>query len=349
MIPYEVFFFSSGAVEERWQRSDLILNRANVYLGFPLGAALTLSLMAISAVVFATDEHHGRAPFTGGSPHRGRRREDRSRADPRRVLCRHLQRRARNGAVVRVHDQPVLRLAMGKLVRPLDAARFHLVVILSLIGAALLALTAIDPVKLTEYTVVLAAARAALTYFPILVVANDPDFMGDKVNSRLSNAFATVYFGILIVVSVATIPLMIATKGGRMSEQPAGRHLYAALQLLDRQILDADSMMAGKVDDLELEQSNEGYLYVTTILSGLGALGPRLGGRLGRWFTAVHRRLHPDPEPGPARISFGVVKRINNHVELTVRREDLENQELEVWVRDHVIGRTIPGASHAPE
>ena len=133
-----------------------------------------------------------------------------------------------------------------------------------------------------------------------------------------------------------------------MSRQPEGRRVLAALDLLDRQIVDAESMMAGKVDDLEFEQSNEGYLYVTAILSGLGALGPRLGGRLGRWFTGVHRRLHPDPEPGPARISFGVVKRINNHVELTVRREDLENQELEVWVRDHVIAH-IPGASHAPE
>jgi hypothetical protein len=133
-----------------------------------------------------------------------------------------------------------------------------------------------------------------------------------------------------------------------MNEHPGGRRLYAALQLLDRQILDADSTMAGKVDDLEFEQPNEADPYVTTILSGLGALGPRLGGRLGRWFTAVHRRLHPDPEPGPARISFGVVKRVSNHVELTVRREDLENQELEVWVRDHVIAR-IPGASHAPE
>ena len=133
-----------------------------------------------------------------------------------------------------------------------------------------------------------------------------------------------------------------------MSEHPEGRRVLAALDLLDRQIVDAESMMAGKVDDLEFEQSNEGYLYVTTILSGLGALGPRLGGRLGRWFTAAHRRMHPDPEPGPARISFGVVKRINNHVELTVRREDLENQELEAWVRDHVIAH-IPGASHAPE
>jgi len=214
MTPYEVFFFSSGAVEERWQRSDLILNRANVYLGFPLGGALTLSLMAISAVVFS----------------------------PMNITVEHLSQAALPTVVAVGKIGLVLILIgffaatfsasletalssgytisqyfgwqWGKLVRPLDAARFHLVVILSLIGAALLALTAIDPVKLTEYTVVLAAAALPLTYFPILVVANDPDFMGDKVNSRLSNAFATVYFGILIVVSLATIPLMIATKGG---------------------------------------------------------------------------------------------------------------------------------------
>ena len=67
-----------------------------------------------------------------------------------------------------------------------------------------------------------------------------------------------------------------------MSRQPEGRRILAALDLLDRQIVDDESMMAGKVDDLEFEQSNEGYLYVTAILSGLGALGPRLGGRLGR-------------------------------------------------------------------
>jgi hypothetical protein len=133
-----------------------------------------------------------------------------------------------------------------------------------------------------------------------------------------------------------------------MSERPEGRRVLAALDLLDRQILDSDSMMAGKVDDLEFEHPTDGDPYVAAILSGLGALGPRLGGRLGGWFTGMHRRLHPDHEPGPARISFGVVKRINNHVELTLRREELENNELEVWARDNVIAH-IPGAGHAPE
>ena len=51
MTPYEVFFFSSGAVEQRWTRSDLLVNRLNVYLGFPLGGLLALALMAAAALV----------------------------------------------------------------------------------------------------------------------------------------------------------------------------------------------------------------------------------------------------------------------------------------------------------
>src|SRR4051812_31327949 len=52
MTPYEVFFFSSGAVEEGWTRSDLMINRANVYIGFPLGGVLSLSIMACATLLF---------------------------------------------------------------------------------------------------------------------------------------------------------------------------------------------------------------------------------------------------------------------------------------------------------
>jgi Mn2+/Fe2+ NRAMP family transporter len=51
MTPYEVFFFSSGAVEQRWTRSDLPVNRLNVYIGFPLGGLLALALMVAAALV----------------------------------------------------------------------------------------------------------------------------------------------------------------------------------------------------------------------------------------------------------------------------------------------------------
>src|SRR5205814_760957 len=45
LMPYEVFFFSSGAVEEDWSEEDLPVLRANVLIGFPLGMLLTLGLM----------------------------------------------------------------------------------------------------------------------------------------------------------------------------------------------------------------------------------------------------------------------------------------------------------------
>lgn len=60
----------------------------------------------------------------------------------------------------------------------------------------------------------LSAAALPLTYLPILVVANDPTYMGASVNSRPLNALASLYLALLVVVSVLTIPLMIITKGG---------------------------------------------------------------------------------------------------------------------------------------
>ena len=102
----------------------------------------------------------------------------------------------------------------GKLVKPKEAARFHVLLIVSLLGAAALALTTIDPIKVTEYSIVFSAVALPLTYFPILVIANDTDYMGDKTNSRVTNALGTLYLALLILVSVAAIPLMLATKAG---------------------------------------------------------------------------------------------------------------------------------------
>ena len=79
---------------------------------------------------------------------------------------------------------------------------------------ALAVMTGVDPVKVTEYSIVLSAAALPLTYFPILVVSNDRDYMGDKTNGPVLNFLATVYLVIIVLVAVATIPLMIITKGG---------------------------------------------------------------------------------------------------------------------------------------
>ena len=134
-----------------------------------------------------------------------------------------------------------------------------------------------------------------------------------------------------------------------MSTPAPGRLVDAALQLLDRQLIDCDGSAAGKVDDLELAELADGSLVVVAVLTGPGALAPRLGGRLGSAWAAVVARLHPDAEPEPARIPFGVVKDLSgSHVELSVPRHHLDGNRLEHWTRTNLIER-IPGAHHEPE
>jgi hypothetical protein len=118
----------------------------------------------------------------------------------------------------------------------------------------------------------------------------------------------------------------------------------AALHLLDRQLVDPDGSLVGKVDDLELTERADGRLVLTAVLTGPGALGPRLGGRLGWWLVAVWRRLHPDADPRPGRIDASDIAHIDSAVHLSRR---IDPGGFERWVHDEVVHR-IPGATHEP-
>jgi hypothetical protein len=147
-----------------------------------------------------------------------------------------------------------------------------------------------------------------------------------------------------------------------MSDHPGtGRQLWAALHLLDRQLLDRHGQMAGCVDDIELSPGAEGTLYVSAILAGPGVLAPRLGApRFGAWRRRSqqlwandrHERDghdRPDAEgTDPTRIPFGRVQRIASHITLAADSDELASYASERWVRDHVIGR-LPGSDHAAE
>jgi hypothetical protein len=129
----------------------------------------------------------------------------------------------------------------------------------------------------------------------------------------------------------------------------AGRVLEAGLHLLDRQLVDRDGRLAGKVDDLELElPEGGGPPQVTAILAGPGALARRLGGRLGAGLEALANRLRDGDDRRPARVSFAVVKQIGSAIDLSVAKAELATDRLESWTRDHLIGK-LPGAGNAPE
>jgi Mn2+/Fe2+ NRAMP family transporter len=86
--------------------------------------------------------------------------------------------------------------------------------ILSLVVALGILFTGVDPVQVTEFSVVFSAIALPLTYLPILIVANDPKYMGDEVNGRATNFFGLIYLGLILVASIAAIPLMIVTGAG---------------------------------------------------------------------------------------------------------------------------------------
>jgi Mn2+/Fe2+ NRAMP family transporter len=215
MTPYEVFFFSSGAVEDGWTEKDLTENRINVLVGFPLGALLSLAIMACAHLVLAPRNIEvdqlsqvmlpvasvvgrlglalviiGVFAATFGAA---------------------LETALSAGYVVAQY----LGWPWGKYHSPRHATRFHVVVALAIAGALLFGLTGVDPVKVTEYSIVLSAGALPLTYFPILVIANDARYVGQEhTNGRWLNVLASIYLVILLAVSAATIPLMIITKGG---------------------------------------------------------------------------------------------------------------------------------------
>jgi manganese transport protein len=215
MTPYEVFFFSSGAVEEGWTRRDLNENRANVFIGFPLGGLLSLAIMACAHLVLA--------------PHDIDVDELSQVALPVAVALGKLGLAvvlvgifaATFGAALETSLSAGYTVAQylgwpwGKHRRPREASRFHVVILIAVLIGVVVACSGVDPVKVTEYSIVLSAAALPLTYFPILVIANDPGYMGEgHTNGRILNTIATVYLLLLSVVAVATIPLMIITKAG---------------------------------------------------------------------------------------------------------------------------------------
>jgi len=214
MTPYEVFFFSSGAIEEGWTRKDLGQERINVLVGFPLGGLLSLAIAAsamivllpqaievtsLSQVVLPVVQAGGTvafcflvvgmlAAFFGAA----------------------LETTLSSGYTIAQY----FGWSWGKFRRPADAARFHLVMIIGLVVAVAILLTGVDPVAVTEYSVVFSAVALPLTYIPILIISNDPDYMGDQVNGRVTNAMALVYLVIIVIAAVAAIPLMIITGAG---------------------------------------------------------------------------------------------------------------------------------------
>lgn len=214
MTPYEVFFFSSAAVEHKWDKRDLADARLNVLIGYPVGGLLAIGIQATAALALRPAgiqvEHLSQTalPVVVAFGKVG-------------LACAALGIVAATfGSVLETLLSSGYTVAQnfgwrwGKSVAPVDANRFSALVVATLIAATAFALTTINPITVTIYSVYLGAATLPFTYVPILIVANDRRYLGDQVNGRMANGLGVVYLVIVSAAALAALPLLIATKAG---------------------------------------------------------------------------------------------------------------------------------------
>jgi manganese transport protein len=214
MTPYEMFFFSSGAVDHRWRPKDLTEMRVNVIVGFPLGGLLAVAIQAVAFLVF----------FDAG------------------VQVEHISQTALPVAVALGQLGLIIAIigifaatfgatletlfasgydvaqyfgwSYGKVQSPARASRFTAVMLGLLLSATALALTTVNPITVTIIAVVCSASLLPFLFLPVLLVANDRTVMEDLANGRLSNAIGLLTIAVTTVVALLAFPLLILTKGG---------------------------------------------------------------------------------------------------------------------------------------
>ncbi|HEV7557372.1 MAG TPA: divalent metal cation transporter, partial [Kofleriaceae bacterium] len=215
MTPYEVYFYSSGGVEDRWTPKDIGLNRANAIVGYSLGGLLSLALMIVGATVFL---RHGINPEHLGTIALGAE-QPLGKIGLLLALVGILF--AVGGASVDTVFSGAYNLAQflgwewGRYRSPAGAPRFTLTWIVLLVAALGIVMTGVDPVMVTEYAVIFSAVALPLTYVPILLVANDPDYMGAHKNGPIANTLGVIYLFVIAVIAVAAIPLLLITNVGQ--------------------------------------------------------------------------------------------------------------------------------------
>jgi Mn2+/Fe2+ NRAMP family transporter len=215
MTPYEVYFYSSGGVEEEWTPKDLGLNRANAIIGYGLGGFLSFALMITGGALFLG---HGIDPAHLGTIALG---AEQPIGQIGLLLALVGILFAVSGAAIDTLFSGAYNLAQfcgwewGRYRHNAGAPRFTVTWMVLIVLALGIVLTGVDPVQLTEYAVIFSVVALPLTYLPILLVANDREYMGQYRNGRLANVLGVVYLVVIMVVALSAIPLMILTNSGQ--------------------------------------------------------------------------------------------------------------------------------------
>jgi Mn2+/Fe2+ NRAMP family transporter len=209
IAPYMFYFYSSGAIEDKWDSSYLWVNRGVSVLGMSFGALITAALIVVCGLVLhpkdiAVDSINQAAfVMTGVFPSWGFALFAASMG----IAC--------VGAAVEVALSFAYTTAQTfgwRWGEDLDAdkdARFALVYTTAILLASLLMTLGIDPLKLTIYTMALNATLLPVVALPFLMLMNDRHLLREHTNGWLGNIAVAAIVVVSLVLFSVSIPLLM--------------------------------------------------------------------------------------------------------------------------------------------
>jgi manganese transport protein len=215
MLPYETYFYASGAIEDHWTPRDIPLNRIIVIVGFGLGGVLAASLMSVGTEFLAPQQIEAGLPGTAALSAASQL----GRAGLWLAMAGMFF--AFAGAAIETAMSSAYDIAQffgwpwGKFRPPRNAPRFVLAWAIVLVLATLVVMTGVDPIRVVEYSIVFSVVILPLTYFPLMAISRDADVMGVHVNGPIANTLGWAYFVLITMAAIAAIPLLVLTHGGQ--------------------------------------------------------------------------------------------------------------------------------------
>jgi Mn2+/Fe2+ NRAMP family transporter len=205
--PYLYYFYSSGAIEEKWDETYVAINRAIAAIGMGFGGTLSIAVLILGAVIFhpsgTSVEHYQQLPQLV-TPLLGRRGFWLVVASLG-IAC--------LGATLEIALALAYLVAQGfgwnwgENLKPRDDARFSLLFTILIVVAALPVLVGADPLKLTEVSMALTAASLPVGVLPFLILMNDKSYLGRHTNGHIGNAVVLIISVLSLVLAVVSLPL----------------------------------------------------------------------------------------------------------------------------------------------
>jgi len=214
LAPYLFYFYSSGAVEDKWDASYIPVNRGIALIGMGFGSVVALGGIVVAAMVLAprgiqvNDYHEAALMLTDAFPFWGFLLF----ALGMGIAC--LAAGLEVALAIAYVTAQTFGWNWGESLNPRNDARFSLVYTGAILLSSLIILFGVDPLKLTVFTMAVEAAVLPFVALPFLLLMNDRKLLKEHSNGWISNAIAVVVLVLSIVLTVVSMPLAFLGGGG---------------------------------------------------------------------------------------------------------------------------------------